>query len=41
MIQPIFISTLVSAASLIALKTFRRKVPKTQSVLRIRRLDPS
>jgi len=40
MIQPIFISTLISAASVVAFKQCRKEA-KAQSLLRIRRLDPS
>jgi len=41
MMQPVLLSTFISAASLIAFRTLKRKIPKTQTVLRIRRLDPS
>ena len=41
MIQPLVISSVISAISVVAAKKFLRREPKMQKVLERRRLDPT
>ncbi|HCT51491.1 MAG TPA: hypothetical protein DF712_03435 [Balneola sp.] len=41
MLQPIFISTVISAISVVAVRKLTRQEAKMQKVLQRRRLDPS
>tara|TARA_B100000287_G_scaffold226962_1_gene214079 strand:- start:24 stop:215 length:192 start_codon:yes stop_codon:yes gene_type:complete len=41
MIQPLIISSVISAISVVAAKKFLRREPKMQKVLERRRLDPT